>query len=163
MFEMVDVAATATERGISENGLMQRHIGSDAIGAQLGQCDARARQGFIACAAMGDELADQRVVVTRNRSAGGHVSIDADAYAAGNIPARDRARRGGERGGILGIDTKLDRMADAPDVGLRDQQRLTRAMRICSLTMSIPVVISVTGCSTWTRVFISMKKNWPSS
>ena len=27
-----------------------------------------------------------------------------------------------------------------------------------SLTMSIPVVISVTQCSTWTRVFISRKK-----
>ena len=27
-----------------------------------------------------------------------------------------------------------------------------------SLTMSMPVVISVTQCSTWTRVFISRKK-----
>src|SRR5678815_4939209 len=33
------------------------------------------------------------------------------------------------------------------------------AMRICSCTMSMPVIISVTGCSTCTRVFISMKKN----
>src|SRR3989475_454460 len=31
------------------------------------------------------------------------------------------------------------------------------AMRICSWTMSTPVIISVTGCSTWMRVFISMK------
>jgi hypothetical protein len=31
------------------------------------------------------------------------------------------------------------------------------AMRSCSLTISTPVIISVTGCSTWTRVFISMK------
>ena len=31
------------------------------------------------------------------------------------------------------------------------------ATRICSCTMSMPVTISVTGCSTCTRVFISMK------
>ena len=31
------------------------------------------------------------------------------------------------------------------------------AMRICICTMSMPVTISVTGCSTCTRVFISMK------
>ena len=33
------------------------------------------------------------------------------------------------------------------------------ATRICSCTMSMPVMSSVTGCSTCTRVFISMKKN----
>ena len=32
------------------------------------------------------------------------------------------------------------------------------AARMPSLTMSMPVVISVTQCSTWTRVFISRKK-----
>ena len=37
------------------------------------------------------------------------------------------------------------------------------AMRICSMTRSSPVIISVTGCSTCRRVFISMKKNSPSS
>jgi hypothetical protein len=37
------------------------------------------------------------------------------------------------------------------------------AMRICSATRSIPMTISVTGCSTWTRVFISMKYSSPRS
>ena len=31
------------------------------------------------------------------------------------------------------------------------------AIRICSRTRSIPVTISVTGCSTWMRVFTSRK------
>ena len=31
------------------------------------------------------------------------------------------------------------------------------ATRNCSLTRSTPMTISVTGCSTWIRVFISMK------
>jgi hypothetical protein len=45
------------------------------------------------------------------------------------------------------------------DVALAKAQPLPAATRICSCTMSMPVVISVTGCSTWIRVFISMKKN----
>ena len=36
------------------------------------------------------------------------------------------------------------------------------ATLICHSTRSIPVTISVTGCSTWRRVFISRKKNSPS-
>ena len=38
-----------------------------------------------------------------------------------------------------------------------NESRSPAAMRICSFTMSMPVTISVTGCSTWRRVFISMK------
>ena len=36
------------------------------------------------------------------------------------------------------------------------------ATRICSRTRSMPVTSSVTGCSTWSRVFISRKQNSPS-
>src|ERR1017187_8352244 len=37
-----------------------------------------------------------------------------------------------------------------------------RAIRIISATRSTPYTISVTGCSTWIRVFISRKKKRPS-
>ena len=37
------------------------------------------------------------------------------------------------------------------------------ATRSCHSTRSSPVIISVTGCSTCRRVFISMKKNWRSA
>jgi hypothetical protein len=43
------------------------------------------------------------------------------------------------------------------DVALRNRSFSPAAMRICACTMSMPVISSVTGCSTWTRVFISMK------
>ena len=36
-------------------------------------------------------------------------------------------------------------------------ESLPAAVRICSNTRSMSVIISVTGCSTWMRVFISMK------
>jgi hypothetical protein len=48
-------------------------------------------------------------------------------------------------------------MAAQDDILLAVAQGLPPAIRICSFTMSTPVTISVTGCSTWTRVFISMK------
>ncbi len=50
----------------------------------------------------------------------------------------------------------------SPGVGPKESGS-PAATRICSLTRSKPVTISVTGCSTWIRVFISMKKNDPSS
>jgi hypothetical protein len=37
------------------------------------------------------------------------------------------------------------------------------AIMICAFTRSTSVTISVTGCSTWMRVFISMKCRLPSS
>jgi hypothetical protein len=76
---------------------------------------------------------------------------------------RDGAGRGGEvLGGVLGVDAALDRVAAQHDVLLGDRERLARAIRICSRTMSMPETSSVTQCSTCTRVFISRKKYSPS-
>jgi hypothetical protein len=43
------------------------------------------------------------------------------------------------------------------DVALAKGSFSPAATRICICTMSMPVTSSVTGCSTCTRVFISMK------
>ena len=58
---------------------------------------------------------------------------------------------------VFGIDAALDRVTVQPDVSLKQLDALPDAMRICALTRSMPQTISVTGCSTWIRVFISMK------
>jgi hypothetical protein len=39
-------------------------------------------------------------------------------------------------------------VAGEDDVGLLEPEPLAAAIRICALTMSMPVTISVTGCST---------------
>ena len=58
----------------------------------------------------------------------------------------------------LGVDPALDRVAAKLELSWETESCSPAAIRTCSRTMSMPVTISVTQCSTWTRVFISRKK-----
>ena len=130
----------------------------------LRQRDAHARDRLLARVAVRDDLADHRVVVRRHEVVLVRVRVDADAGAARRVPRRDAPRRRHERLRVLGVDPAFDRVAAAARRragGSAASGR--RRSRICSCTMSMPVMSSVTGCSTWTRVFISMKKNSSSS
>ena len=57
--------------------------------------------------------------------------------------------------GILGVDPALDRVAHGTHV--RQVELLAERYLICIATRSSPVTISVTVCSTCSRVFISRK------
>jgi hypothetical protein len=75
-------------------------------------------------------------------------------------PARHLQRAGGgqEAGvGVLGADARLDRVAAHLQLLLRSGSGSPAATRSCHSTRSRPVIASVTGCSTCSRVFISMK------
>jgi hypothetical protein len=65
----------------------------------------------------------------------------------------NEAGRRHERLGILGVDPALDGVAVKVTSLCLNDSRSPAAIRICSLTMSMPVTISVTGCSTWSGVF----------
>ena len=59
---------------------------------------------------------------------------------------------------VLGVDARLDGMAaDGELRPARSGSGSPAATRSCHSTRSRPVIISVTGCSTCSRVFISMK------
>jgi hypothetical protein len=59
---------------------------------------------------------------------------------------------------MLGVDAALDGVAANLELrGRIASSRSPAAMRNCAFTRSTPVIASVTGCSTWMRVFISMK------
>ena len=73
------------------------------------------------------------------------------------MPLGDASRRRNELVGVFGIDAALDGMTPDLDLPLRKRQFSPAATMICVRTMSTPVIHSVTGCSTCTRVFISMK------
>jgi len=77
----------------------------------------------------------------------------------GAAPAR---RWAGNRVPGLRRRSGFHRVAVQSDVLLPERERLPGATRSCSSTRSRPVTISVTGCSTCSRVFISMKK-WASA
>ena len=82
-----------------------------------------------------------------------------DARVGGRDPFGDRARaRPVVVRGILGVDARLDRRARAAatdGASSASGGRSPRASRTIHSTRSTPVTISVTGCSTWSRVFTS--------
>ena len=105
-----------------------------------------------------DDLRDQRVVVRTGRRSprrrGCRRARPARA-AAGNA-AGDPATAGSRaRGPRRSAGTR----SRGPSSGARPAANsgAPSATRSCSRTRSTPVTSSVTGCSTWRRVFISMK------
>ncbi len=68
-------------------------------------------QAFGAVAAMDDQLADQRVVVRRDRVAGIDGAVQAHAETARRVIAGDLAWRGAEGCRVLGVDAALDGVA----------------------------------------------------
>ena len=88
----------------------------------------------------------------RHRVAGVDVRIEAHAEPAGDDHPRDLPGRGAEillR--VLGVDAALDGRAARTMSSCVKGSGSPAATRICALIRSMPVTISVTGCSTWMR------------
>src|SRR5262249_27865427 len=98
--------------------------------------------------------------------------VDADARARGLVVGADVAGGRHEAGaGVLGVDAALEGVAAQDQVFLAQPQRLARGyldLRAHEVDagdrpggggpgLAAPVTSSVTGCSTWMRVFISRK------
>ena len=119
---------------------------------------------FVAITAVRDQLGDQRIVIRRNYALRIDSGIDTNADAAGQIEAGDLSGRWHEGFRMLGVDAAFDRMAAiVTGPGRMSGSVRPAAMRICALTRSMPVMSSVTGCSTWMRAFTSMKYSLPFS
>ncbi len=120
----------------------------------------RAAAAPSAILAVHHQLGDHRIVVRRDLVAAAHPGVDAHAGVRRRGAQVDEGpdRRQEAALGILGVDARLDRMAvDGEPVLRRAAARSPAATRSCHSTRSRPVIISVTGCSTCSRVFISMK------
>ena len=126
------------------------------------QRGVQAAQRAGAVRAPGDDLGQHRVVGAgdgrrpgRGRSRPGRAGRSARAAparcrrSAGSRAPGPRRRRGPRRRG---------RRSPARRPGANGS-RSPAATRSCHSTRSRPETSSVTGCSTWSRVFISMKKN----
>ena len=110
--------------------------------------------------APGDDLREHRVEPAGHLVPDRDPGVDPDARRRlGQCSVDDPAGRGQEAGlGVLGVEADLDRVARR--AGRRagsNPSGSPAAIRIWSATRSRPVTSSVTGCSTWSRVFISRK------
>ena len=142
----------------------QRCSGGSGHAGQHGALQRLARAGerFVAVATMDDQLGQQRIVVRRHPVAGIQVAVHSHALALRPFQALHGAGAGEEIARrVFGVDPHLQRRAVQANVLLAPGQRLAGGDAQHGLTRSMPVTISLTGCSTWIRVFISMKKNSP--
>ena len=119
------------------------------------------RDRLVAIAAPRDQLRDHRVVEDRHRRS--RRRRRCRRGCPGPAGARRCVMRPGDgmkpRVGILGVDAALDGVAARRRAPAPDRASAARRARCGSATAtrSMPVTISVTGCSTCRRVFISRK------
>src|SRR5690606_12247764 len=94
----------------------------DAFDRHFRQCNAHAADGLLTRIAVGDQLADHRIVMRRHEIAVIDVRIDADAGPAGRVIRRDAAGRRHEGERIFGVDAALDRMPPELHIALANLQ-----------------------------------------
>ena len=141
------------------------NIGLDAADAEFAQRAVHARGGIDEVAAEGRDLDQQRIVIRSDHGAGeGGAAVEADAEARGGAVGAHAAVIGHEIvRGVFGGDAALDREAVSCNLVLRRQRVCgslslkPSAMRICALDQVDAGHHSVTVCSTWMRVFISIR------
>ena len=123
MLEPVDVVVAVLHVGVAHQRAEQRQRGVDAIHDEFVERAAQAHQRLGPGAAVHDELADQRIIVGRDRVAGVDGRIDADAETAGRMIIGDLAGRRPEGRGVFGVDAALDGVAAQHHVVLLDRER----------------------------------------
>ena len=161
------------EVGVRERrGSARRGAGTRRWSARrrCGSAPARRRAGPAPAArsrAADDQLGDHRVVVRRDRVALAHAAVDPHLRIGAARELDRRRQRGRPRAGRSPAGSR--RRGSRRRCGPRSRGRRSRARpasaaaaspaatRSCHSTRSRPVIASVTGCSTWSRVFISMK------
>ena len=133
LFQPVDVVVAGDDVRLLDQALEEGERGLDAVDDELVDRAAQALQALVAGAAVDDELADQGVVVGRDRVALVDRAIDADADAAGRVVEGDLAGRGGKGLRVLGVDADLDGVAVERDLVLRSATAFRPRRRvICS-------------------------------
>ncbi len=102
-------------------------------------------------------LRHERVVVGRHGVARIAVGVDADPGPPGMIHSRMGPGEGAKF--LSGFRASMRARWRSPSTvrGCRHGCRSPAATSSCCFTKSTPVMSSVTGCSTWSRAFISMK------
>ena len=141
----------------------QRADEEGVVGAQAGDLGVRQRIGELRGGAfarrvVGDHLGDHRIVERRDRVALAHAAVDAHVVRQPQpLQRADRRQEAVVR--ILGIEPHFDGVAVDAQILLRLRQASRPTRRAAAIRRDrVPVIASVTGCSTCSRVFISMNQ-----
>src|SRR3977135_2578280 len=105
---------------------MQGNVRLNALDCHCGERNAHTPDRLVAVLPIGDDLADQRVVVGRRGVALVNMRIDPDAGSARRVIGRNAPGRWCETERVLGIDAALYRVAAKLDVLLPHRQPLAR-------------------------------------
>src|SRR5512133_3776217 len=124
LLEIVNAGAALEKPLVEQQFLVQRDIGLYALHRHLRQRDAHAAQGLIARRPVGDDLADQGIIMRRHEIAVIDVRIDANARSARRMIGGDAARRRRKFERILGVDAALYGMPAQHHVALAQAQLL---------------------------------------
>ncbi len=144
------VQPVSVKGGMADHRTMHVDIGVDTRHVELVERSTERVDCHRSFRPVHDDLCEQRVIVRRH-----HVTLErmrVDVYV--------RARRPGEAidptwtrpeagGGILCVDPALDRVPCDDDIFLGEVERVAGRESEWARTMSTPVTISVTVCSTW--------------
>src|SRR5665647_2380212 len=120
----MDAGAALDKTLIEQQLLVQRDIGLDTLHRHLRQRDAHAAQGLIARRAVGDDLADEGIVIGRHEIAVIDMRIDANAGPARWMIGSDAARRRRKLERVLCVDAALYGMPSQHHVALAQAQFL---------------------------------------
>src|SRR5687767_12531031 len=106
---------------------MERDGGEDSLNAELGEGAAHGGERQCASWLVDQEFGDKGVIVGRHAVTRHRMGIEAHAWPARRLPARDEAGRGTEVvGGVLGVDATLDSAAALHDFFLAEAEWLAR-------------------------------------
>src|SRR5262245_29226064 len=107
----MDSGSAAQECRILHQVDVQRQVSLYTFHDGFAQCYRHARYRLLAAVAVGDELADERVVVRWHEIVVIDVRVNADARSARHVPRGDASRRWNEFIRVLGVDAAFYGMA----------------------------------------------------
>ena len=154
------VEPTGDDIGIGQQKTDELDVGDHPEHRGVGQGPIEGSQRGGPIRAVRDDLRQHRVVVAADDHARGQARIHSHTRRIGFQHGQHIAAGGQEAvRRILGIDPRLNRVPCNAISAWLMVSFSPAAIRTCHSTRSHPVTSSVTGCSTCSRVFISMKKN----
>src|SRR5438876_10195760 len=157
------IQLAADESFAAEHFQVRGDVRLHALDGEPHQRVTHAGDGRLARPGERDHLGEQGIVIRGDGVARAVPGVDADAVVQcairgdRRVEPLHRTRRGEEFHRVLRVDAAFDGVSPGPQIVLAQRKLLSRRDAQLELDRSSPAVSSVTGCSTCSRAFSSMK------